>query len=592
VAQSTRGSGTFGVFQGTTNGNAQIQFTTTGNVWQMTANDLTSYSTVITTANVQTAYSTDSANAASLTAVKGANDNALAAYASSNTAANTVRVSANTLSTIHAASGVNFTNSATITCTVASGNAGNANVSFAVVGGTAQGATGAQGSTGAQGFNGSLGTQGSTGAQGTTGAGTQGSTGAQGTTGAGTQGAQGGTGIQGAGGTQGATGAGTQGAQGATAAQGATGIQGNTGPQGTTGAQGATGTQGTTGSQGTTGAQGTQGTTGAQGVQGIHGYNGGTVHVFNTGTTADTDPGNGYFHFNNATIGSVSFIYIDAVDFWGVDRQNYYASFDDSNTTTNRGTLLVNTSGSTADGVVFRVTGAVTTVAGYSKIPVAWISGTMPTNGAVLSFVFAPAGTQGQQGNSITGSQGGTGSQGPTGTQGATGAGTQGATGASTQGTTGSQGATGTQGGTGAQGTSGASLSGGASPYFAVWSSASALTYASAYNSGGTVVAPDFAIASDARLKNVSGQIYDSLRIIHSLTGIRYTWNNLAVDLGYTPNAIETGLLAQQVQAVLPEAVQVGNGGYLVVKYERLIPVLIEAIKELSERVKQLELEV
>ena len=106
-----------------------------------------------------------------------------------------------------------------------------------------QGTTGIQGSVGTQG---TLGTQGSTGAQGTVGgAGIQGSTGSQGTGGA--QGATGSQGAQGVQGTQGRTGAqGSTGTQGAVGSTGGTGATGSTGVQGTTGATGAQGTSGAT----------------------------------------------------------------------------------------------------------------------------------------------------------------------------------------------------------------------------------------------------------------------------------------------------------------------------------------------------------
>jgi hypothetical protein len=234
VGLSTRGEGTFGVFQGTSNGNAAIRFNTTGNVWQLTSNDLVTYATVLSTANVLTSFTTDTDNAASLTAVKGANDNALAAYASSNSAANTVRVSQNTGSVIAGANGINFNNTSTVLVSVGAGINGNANVSFAVVGGA--------------------GTQGATGAQGTTGAGVQGATGS---------------------GTQGATGAqGVQGRQGATG----TGVQGTTGANGSNGAQGATGATGSTGSTGSTGATGATGPAGPSTIINPSLYSAGTYY--------------------------------------------------------------------------------------------------------------------------------------------------------------------------------------------------------------------------------------------------------------------------------------------------------------------------
>jgi len=252
VGLSPRGVGTFGVFQGTSNGNAAIRFNTTGNVWQTTANDIAGvYGTVITTANVQTSYSTDTANVASAALVNAANINALAAFASSNASANMVRVSANTGSTIAKANGINFNNTSTISVAVGAGINGNANVSFSVIGGLVQGATGAQGATG----TGTQGAIGASGSQGTTGAGTQGATGASGS-----NGAQGATGATGSAGAQGATGA--TGSTGATGAQGATGANGSNGAQGTAGVNGSNGSQGATGATGSTGATGATGSAG------------------------------------------------------------------------------------------------------------------------------------------------------------------------------------------------------------------------------------------------------------------------------------------------------------------------------------------
>lgn len=527
VSQTTRGVGTFGVFQGTTNGNAAIQFTTTGNVWQITANDLQSYATVLSTANIGSTYTADTANVASLTLVKGANDNAAAAFAAANSAANGVRVSANTGSTIAAASGINFSNTSTIQVTVGAGNSGNANVAFSVIGGLVQGTTGAQGTTGPQGTSGT------------------------------------------------------------------NGAQGTTGTQGTAGVLGGDGAQGATGTQGTTGTAGSQGTTGIQGTTGTRGYNGGTVHSFNSGQTADADPGNGVFVFNNATIGSVTYIYIDQLDYLGVDRSNYYLSFDDNNSSTNRGLISFMSSGTGTDAVTFRVTGTVTAGTGYYKIPVAWVSGSLPTNGAVMSLIFTYTGAQGPTGSTGgTGSQGATGSNGNNGSQGATGAtGSQGTTGTTgTQGATGtngSQGATGTQGATGSGGLSGSGTSG----YLTLWNGSTSLTSGPQY-SGGAIYASDFIISSDLRLKNIYGPIYDATEKLSKITGIRYTWNQNAYDAGETSFDIQLGVIAQDVQTVFPESVVTKDNGYLAVKYERLVPVLIQAIKELSERVRQLELEI
>jgi hypothetical protein len=141
--------------------------------------------TVTGTLNVSTTV-----NATSFVTTTGVN-----VHGTANAAANTVRVSANGDSTLSAQQ-LNFINTASLQVLVESGAgaaAGNANVSFSVIGG-AQGVQGPQGTTGiqgTQGVQGITGTQGTQGVQGTTGTGTQGTQGVQGTDGTGAQGTQG-----------------------------------------------------------------------------------------------------------------------------------------------------------------------------------------------------------------------------------------------------------------------------------------------------------------------------------------------------------------------------------------------------------------
>jgi hypothetical protein len=85
---------------------------------------------------------------------------------------------------------------------------------------------------------------------------------------------------------------------------------------------------------------------------------------------------------------------------------------------------------------------------------------------------------------------------------------------------------------------------------------------------------------SDARLKTNLQQITDALAKVQSLTGYTYT----RIDTGVR----QTGVVAQEVQKVLPEAVS-DTGDHLAVAYGNMIGLLIEAIKELSGRVKELE---
>jgi hypothetical protein len=89
---------------------------------------------------------------------------------------------------------------------------------------------------------------------------------------------------------------------------------------------------------------------------------------------------------------------------------------------------------------------------------------------------------------------------------------------------------------------------------------------------------------SDDRLKTRLGNIEHALDKVKSLAGFHYHANELAQSLGYEPKP-EVGVSAQEVQRVFPEIVVPApiDENYLTVKYEKLIPLLIEAIKELSE---------
>lgn len=94
---------------------------------------------------------------------------------------------------------------------------------------------------------------------------------------------------------------------------------------------------------------------------------------------------------------------------------------------------------------------------------------------------------------------------------------------------------------------------------------------------------------SDERLKIKLGNIPNALEKVNTLDGFYYQANEIAQSLGYEVKQ-EVGVSAQQVQAIMPEVVAPApiDDKYLTVRYERLVPLLIEAIKELSAEVKEL----
>ena len=112
-------------------------------------------------------------------------------------------------------------------------------------------------------------------------------------------------------------------------------------------------------------------------------------------------------------------------------------------------------------------------------------------------------------------------------------------------------------------------------------------TASSYYYNAGTVYAVDFAATSDITLKNVVGNISNPLSKISKINGISYQWNDIAKSKGITGNGERLGVSAQEVRAIAPEAVSEVNG-YLSVNYTQLIPILIEAIKELNKKIDSL----
>jgi len=94
---------------------------------------------------------------------------------------------------------------------------------------------------------------------------------------------------------------------------------------------------------------------------------------------------------------------------------------------------------------------------------------------------------------------------------------------------------------------------------------------------------------SDERLKTNVSVIDNALDKINKISGYTFNWNELAEDKDQTLR--EAGVLAQEVEEVLPEVTTTREDGYKAVRYEKLVPLLIEAIKELSEKVERLEKE-
>lgn len=87
--------------------------------------------------------------------------------------------------------------------------------------------------------------------------------------------------------------------------------------------------------------------------------------------------------------------------------------------------------------------------------------------------------------------------------------------------------------------------------------------------------------SSDSRLKLGVTKITNALDKVSSIKGVEYTWDET---LQKTQKGKDIGVIAQDVEQVYPEIVTTKEDGYKAVRYERLIPLLIEAVKELKDQ--------
>ena len=94
---------------------------------------------------------------------------------------------------------------------------------------------------------------------------------------------------------------------------------------------------------------------------------------------------------------------------------------------------------------------------------------------------------------------------------------------------------------------------------------------------------------SDERLKTRIGNIEDPIGKIQALSGFYFVPNDAAVSLGYDKK-IDLGVSAQEVAALFPEIIAPApiDPQYMTVRYEKLIPLLIEAIKAQQSEIEDL----
>ena len=103
--------------------------------------------------------------------------------------------------------------------------------------------------------------------------------------------------------------------------------------------------------------------------------------------------------------------------------------------------------------------------------------------------------------------------------------------------------------------------------------------------------------SSDKRLKENIIPIGNALEKIEKLNGVEFDWTDEYIhresngkgEDDYFFRKHDVGLIAQQVQGVLPEIVVTRDDGYLAIKYEKIVPLLVECIKELKKEINELK---
>ena len=121
-------------------------------------------------------------------------------------------------------------------------------------------------------------------------------------------------------------------------------------------------------------------------------------------------------------------------------------------------------------------------------------------------------------------------------------------------------------------------------------------SYSGSFSATGNITA----YSSDERLKNFKGKIENALDKVERLSGYYYEWNDTAkgIDADVFKDGVEVGVNAQEVMEVMPEVVTNApivdihnlDTDYKTVYYDKLVPLLIESIKELKEEVDTLKL--
>ena len=100
--------------------------------------------------------------------------------------------------------------------------------------------------------------------------------------------------------------------------------------------------------------------------------------------------------------------------------------------------------------------------------------------------------------------------------------------------------------------------------------------------------------SSDQVLKENVRLISNPIEMLNQIRGVYFDWKDSYISYrggedGYFVRKHDVGVIAQDVEKVLPQVVALKGDGYLGVKYEKIIPLLIESIKAQQQQIAQLQ---
>jgi hypothetical protein len=109
----------------------------------------------------------------------------------------------------------------------------------------------------------------------------------------------------------------------------------------------------------------------------------------------------------------------------------------------------------------------------------------------------------------------------------------------------------------------------------------------------GDIIANSIAGSSDVRFKTNITPIENPLKKVLQLRGVNFDWNQKVYPDRNFSNSKAIGFIAQEVEKVIPEVVQTEKTaeGYKSIQYDKVVALLVEAIKEQQKQINSLKAE-